>query len=37
MGERLVTIWHMHLGPEGDPKATSYIYVKCTPLWFWAC
>lgn len=35
MGMRLFTIWHIHLGPLGDPRAMSVVEIPCTPLWFW--
>jgi hypothetical protein len=35
MAKRLFTIWHMHLGDYGDPKAMSTFEIECSPLWFW--
>ena len=32
---RLITVWHMHVGKYGDPKAMSTFYITCKPLWFW--
>jgi hypothetical protein len=33
---RLFTMWHMHLGPEGDPRAMSTLEIPVsTALWFW--
>jgi len=33
--QRLFTMWHMHRGPYGHPRAMSQYYIPCRPLWFW--